>query len=83
MSRAELIALREEIEALEKRVRALKMELVDRGLFTPREVQVLMLVREGLQNKEIGTRLGLAPRTVIFHLQNLFAKTGVRSRRLL
>ena len=47
---------------------------------TPRELDVIRLVAEGLSNKEIGQRLAISPRTVNFHLDNLFAKLGVRSR---
>jgi DNA-binding NarL/FixJ family response regulator len=41
---------------------------------------VIRLVAEGLSNKEIGELLSISPRTVNFHLDNLFAKLGVRSR---
>jgi serine/threonine protein kinase/DNA-binding CsgD family transcriptional regulator len=47
---------------------------------TPRELEVIRLVAEGLSNKEIGQSLSISPRTVNFHLDNLFAKLGVRSR---
>ena len=47
---------------------------------TPRELDVIRLVAEGLSNKEIGELLSISPRTVNFHLDNLFAKLGVRSR---
>jgi len=47
---------------------------------TPRELDVIRLVAEGLSNKEIGHLLTISPRTVNFHLDNLFAKLGVRSR---
>jgi len=47
---------------------------------TPRELDVIRLVAEGLSNKEIGHLLAISPRTVNFHLDNLFAKLGVRSR---
>jgi DNA-binding CsgD family transcriptional regulator len=47
---------------------------------TPREMEVIQLVAEGLSNKEIGRSLSISPRTVNFHLDNLFSKLGVRSR---
>ena len=47
---------------------------------TPRELEVLRLVAEGLSNKQIAEALAISPRTVNFHLDNLFAKLGVRSR---
>jgi DNA-binding CsgD family transcriptional regulator len=47
---------------------------------TPREMEVIQLVAEGLSNKEIARSLSISPRTVNFHLDNLFSKLGVRSR---
>jgi len=47
---------------------------------TPREQQILELVREGLKNKEIAEELGIRPGTVKIHLKHIFEKTGIRSR---
>ncbi len=47
---------------------------------TPREVEVLTLIAEGLTNREIARRLFLSEATVKTHINNLFAKTGVRDR---
>ncbi|WP_308117311.1 response regulator transcription factor [Streptomyces fuscigenes] len=47
---------------------------------TAREAEVLALVAEGLSNKEIAGRLHIGPATVKTHINNLFAKTGVRDR---
>lgn len=47
---------------------------------TPREGQVLALVASGLTNREIAYRLGLSDRTVQFHLNGVFNKTGASSR---
>ena len=47
---------------------------------TPREADVLLLVAEGLPNKEIAARLQLSPRTVEKHVESLLRKTGARSR---
>jgi len=47
---------------------------------TPREREVLRLVAEGRTNKQIAAALQLSPRTVNFHLDNIYAKLGVHSR---
>jgi LuxR family maltose regulon positive regulatory protein len=47
---------------------------------TPRELEVLGLVREGLSNKEIAERLTITLNTVKKHSSNLYGKLGVRSR---
>lgn len=52
----------------------------ERSHLTPREEQVLQGVLEGLANKEIGTRLGASESAVKATLQQLFRKTGVRTR---
>ena len=45
-----------------------------------REQEVLLLVREGLANKQIARRLGIAERTVKAHLTNVFSRLGVTDR---
>ncbi|MGC2731135.1 MAG: LuxR C-terminal-related transcriptional regulator, partial [Candidatus Sulfotelmatobacter sp.] len=48
--------------------------------FTAREQQVLSCVFEGLANKEIAARIGVSESSVKATLQQLFSKTGVRTR---
>jgi DNA-binding CsgD family transcriptional regulator len=51
-----------------------------RPLLTPREVEVLALVGQGMSNKAIARRLTISSHTVKYHLEAIFAKLGVRSR---
>lgn len=50
------------------------------GALTPRELEILALIVDGLGNKEISYRLGISDRTVQFHIRSIFEKTGARSR---
>ena len=52
----------------------------ERTLLTPREVEVLTAVSNGLTNKEIARELGISRHTVKFHLESLMRKLGVSSR---
>jgi DNA-binding NarL/FixJ family response regulator len=47
---------------------------------TPREVQVLELVAEGLPNKTIAERLGISDQTVKFHIASISGKLGAANR---
>jgi LuxR family transcriptional regulator, maltose regulon positive regulatory protein len=49
-------------------------------LLTPRELEVLRLVSEGLTDREIAVRLVLSKHTVHRHLQNAYARLGCCSR---
>lgn len=51
-----------------------------RPRFTAREREVVRLLLEGLSNKEIGATIGTSESAVKATLQQLFAKTGVRTR---
>ncbi|MFC5819455.1 response regulator transcription factor [Nonomuraea harbinensis] len=47
---------------------------------TPREVEVLRLITEGLSNAEIAASLFIGETTVKTHINNVFTKIGARSR---
>ncbi|MBT2476098.1 response regulator transcription factor, partial [Microbacterium sp. ISL-103] len=47
---------------------------------TLRERQALMLIAEGLTNRQIGERLGLAEKTVKNYVSGLLAKLGMQRR---
>lgn len=47
---------------------------------TPREIQVLELLAEGLPNKAIAERLGISDQTVKFHMASIAGKLGAANR---
>jgi DNA-binding NarL/FixJ family response regulator len=49
-------------------------------VLTPREVEVLGMLAEGLANKQIAPRLGITEHTVKYHVASIFAKLGASSR---
>lgn len=52
----------------------------DRRSLTERQTEVVSLIARGLTNQQIATRLGISPRTVRKHVEDLFRRTGARSR---
>jgi DNA-binding CsgD family transcriptional regulator len=50
------------------------------ALLTPRELEVLAALSEGLTNKAIARRLNISLHTVKFHIESLFRKLGARTR---
>ena len=70
-----------ELGATGETVRKRKVETVDE--LTVQEAHIAGLVREGLSNTEIGSRLFISPRTVEWHLSNVFDKLNITSRRQL
>jgi DNA-binding NarL/FixJ family response regulator len=52
---------------------------VDRSL-TPRELEVLRMIADGLGNKQIAARLAISEHTVKFHVGSVFAKIHASTR---
>jgi DNA-binding CsgD family transcriptional regulator len=49
-------------------------------LLTPREIEVLAALGNGMTNKEMARLFGISPHTVKFHIESLFRKLGATSR---
>lgn len=60
--------------------RAVLSPVPDRIPLSPREREVVALISQGLSNETIATRLGVARRTVVAHLEHIFRKLGLHSR---
>jgi DNA-binding NarL/FixJ family response regulator len=52
----------------------------DSGELTPREIEVLRLLAEGLSNRAIAERLVISEKTAIRHVSNIFMKLEVHNR---
>jgi DNA-binding NarL/FixJ family response regulator len=70
---------RHELAATGEMVR--KRTAETRGELTAQEAHIARLAVDGLSNPEIAAELYLSPRTVEWHLRNVFAKLGVSTRR--
>ena len=49
-------------------------------VLTPREIEALTALGDGLSNKAAARRLGISPHTIKFHIEQLFRKLGANSR---
>jgi len=47
---------------------------------TPREIEILEMMAEGMSNRTIAGRLGISSQTVKFHVASILAKLGAASR---
>jgi LuxR family quorum sensing-dependent transcriptional regulator len=63
-------------EALEPVARA----VANRGAFTPRELDCIALLANGLTDAEIAKALGLSRETIVSHMENARRKVGAKSR---
>jgi two-component system NarL family response regulator len=55
-------------------------ERSERPSLTPRELEILGLISQGMQNKEIAAALGISEATTQVHVKNILAKLDVRHR---
>ena len=55
-------------------------EVLDAVRMTPRELEVIELIGEGLSNKEIAQRLNIAAHTVKSHVRNVMEKLALHTR---
>ncbi|MGH2947717.1 MAG: LuxR C-terminal-related transcriptional regulator, partial [Solirubrobacteraceae bacterium] len=69
---------RGELRASGERVRRRPPAATDR--LTPQELQVALAIAEGASNREAAAALFLSPKTIEFHLRNIYRKLGIRSR---
>jgi DNA-binding NarL/FixJ family response regulator len=47
---------------------------------TPQQAQIAQLAGDGLPTREIAAQLFVSPRTIEYHLQNIYTKLGITSR---
>jgi DNA-binding CsgD family transcriptional regulator len=77
---AEPWAARARTELRASGLRLRRRDPAGRDELTPQEVQIAMVVAEGKTNREVGAQLFLSPKTVEWHLGNIYRKLAVRSR---
>jgi len=78
--RAEALAARANQELRASGETARKRDPSTLVKLTPTELQIAQLVSSGMSNKDVAAQCWISPRTVAFHLRNIFAKAGVTSR---
>ena len=67
-------------EATQALIQAAKQDPVPGHDLTERELEVLLLMAEGLNNTQIAGRLTVSPSTIKSHVSSILAKLGVASR---
>ena len=69
---------RMELRASGERLRPRRPAATER--LTPQELQIALLVAEGLTNRDVAARMFLSPKTVEFHLTRVYGKLEIHSR---
>jgi DNA-binding NarL/FixJ family response regulator len=77
--RAGLVVMHPQFTTVPGAARGRTSTLLEEGL-TPRELEVIALLAEGLPNKLIASDLGISEHTVKFHVNAILNKLGVHSR---
>jgi DNA-binding NarL/FixJ family response regulator len=67
-------------QIVENAVREGKLKLKDAVLMTKREREVIMLLSDGLSNKEIGQKIRISTYTVKSHIHNIMEKLALHTR---
>ena len=84
MPQAQLLAVIRSVHAGKRHVpaevAAVLAEHLGEEPLTPREVEVLQLIRDGNKNKQIADRLSISENTVNFHIKNIVEKLGANDR---
>jgi DNA-binding CsgD family transcriptional regulator len=80
---AALWAERARVELRASGQTARKRDPSTRAELTAQELQIARFVAEGHTNREVAAQLFLSPRTIDFHLRNVFRKLGISSRTAL
>jgi DNA-binding CsgD family transcriptional regulator len=69
---------RTELEATGEKARKRDASTLDQ--LTPQELQIAFLLAEGRTTREAAASMFLSPKTIEYHLRNVYRKLGVRSR---
>ncbi|MGP3699473.1 LuxR C-terminal-related transcriptional regulator [Rhodobacter sp. NSM] len=62
------------------RLNAVRPSITDEKGLTPKEIEVLRCLTEGMMNKEIGQSLGVSEVTIKMHVRSICAKLNVKNR---
>jgi DNA-binding CsgD family transcriptional regulator len=79
-ARAEALASRADQELRASGETARKRDPSTLLQLTPTELTIARLVSSGMSNKDVAAQCWISPRTVAFHLRNVFTKAGITSR---
>ena len=84
MPQSELLAVIRSVHAGKRHVpaevAAVLAEHLGEEELTPREIEVLQLIRDGHKNKQVADRLAISENTVNFHIKNIVQKLGANDR---